>query len=573
MNKKGIPKSRIWLFWFIAVFVIPSLIIVGIEVGLRAFNYGYNTDFAIRSSNLSRDFFHENESFTWPYFSPALARTTRPFAIPAGKKPSGTYRIFVLGGSAAAGYPVHYMSFARILEQMLRDKFPQVTFEVINSATVAINSHVVLEIAKDLSKFEGDLFIVYLGNNEVVGPYGAGTVLVPFQKNQSLIRLAIILNSTRLGQLMRNLASYINLGRHEFPEEWKGMELFVNNQVEADDVRMKYVYKFFEKNLKDIIDVSRSNGAKVVVSNVVTNLKDIGPFGSLHGKNVNDDWKVFFREGVRYQEDGSYAGAIENYERAAKIDPYHADLHFRLGRCYYAMGKYDDAKREFIKARDLDTLRFRADTTINNSIKKVAQDNADDDVYFVNAVKVFEENSPGKIPGREFLYEHVHLRFEGNYLLAREIFERIKPELPEWVREKEIIERQVLSLNDAKIRLAYTGYNRYVIAHEVRKIIGLPPFTQVSNHQELVDESSERMEKLKVHKYRGELWKAARQHLEALKSNPDDKWIHFNLGMIFLYLKEYEKAADSFMVAVRQMPEYKPANSLLKSALAKKGFP
>ncbi len=573
MNKKVIPKSRILLYWFIAVFIIPCVVIGGIELGLRAFNYGYHTDFTVRSTKMGRDVFRENESFNWPYFSPALARTTRPFTIPAGKKPPGTYRIFVLGGSAAAGYPVHYLSFARILEQMFRDKFPQVTFEVINSATVAINSHVVLEIAKDLSRFEGDLFIVYMGNNEVVGPYGAGTVLVPFQKHQSLIRLAIFLNSTRLGQLVRNLASYINLGRHEFPEEWKGMELFVNNQVKADDARMKYVYKFFQNNLEDIIDVSRSNGAKVVVSSVVTNLKDLAPFGSLHGEDVNDDWKVFFREGVRYQEDGGYAGAIENYERAEKIDPYHADLHFRLGRCYYAIGKYDDAKREFIKARDLDTLRFRADTTINNIIKKVAQDNADEGVYFVDAVKVFEENSPGKIPGREFLYEHVHLSFNGNYLLAREIFERVKPELPEWVREKEVTERQVLSLNDAKIRLAYTGYNRYVIAHEVRKIIGLPPFTQISNHQELVDESSERMEKLKVHKYRGELRKAARQHLEALKSNPDDKWIHFNLGVIYLYLKEFEKAADSFKVAVREMPEYKPAEGLLKNALGEKGFP
>ena len=46
-------------------------------------------------------------------------------------------------------------------------------FEVVNTAVTAINSHVVREIASDLEEIESDLWIVYMGNNEVYGPFGA----------------------------------------------------------------------------------------------------------------------------------------------------------------------------------------------------------------------------------------------------------------------------------------------------------------------------------------------------------------------------------------------------------------
>jgi tetratricopeptide (TPR) repeat protein len=573
MNSKAASKRRLWLFWFIAVIIIPSLVIVCIETGLRVFNYGYDTDITVRSSQMGQDAYRANRHFTWPYFSPELARPIMPFAIPAGKKPPDTYRIFVLGASAAEGYPAHYVSFSRILEQMLIHRFPGVKFEVINAAITAINSHVVLEIAKDLSEFEGDLFIVYLGNNEVVGPYGPGTVLAPFQQNLSLIRFSSFLNSTRMGQLMKNVVSAITGSRHEFPREWKGMELFTQNQIRADDPRMNHVYRHFQRNLEDIINVARKGEAKVVVSTVGSNLKDLGPFGSPNGEDLNTDWKMFFQEGVRHQEAGNCAAAVRNYVRAEKIDPHHADLHFRLGSCYYSSGRYDLAKEEFVKARDLDTLRFRADTGINEVIRNVVRDKADHDVLLLDAVKVFDEQSPGSIAGKELFYEHVHLRFEGNYLLAQAIFEKIRPELPAWVKKEEVAEREDLSLDDAMMLLAYTGYNRISTISNVLKVITHAPFTNVSNHQELVDEISRENEKLRsLYQSTEGLRMAVAQHKNALKYNPDDKWIHYYLGIIYVYLGEHEKAADSFRMAVMQMPDHAMANNMLKSALKKQGY-
>jgi hypothetical protein len=59
---------------------------------------------------------------------------------------------------------------------LLRERFPGQRFEVVNVAVTAINSHVILPIARECAQHQGDLWIVYMGNNEMVGPFGAATV-------------------------------------------------------------------------------------------------------------------------------------------------------------------------------------------------------------------------------------------------------------------------------------------------------------------------------------------------------------------------------------------------------------
>ena len=61
-------------------------------------------------------------------------------------------------------------------------------FEVIQAAMTAINSYVLLPIARNCAALQPDLFIVYAGNNEVVGPFGAGTVFNRSMGSLGLIR-------------------------------------------------------------------------------------------------------------------------------------------------------------------------------------------------------------------------------------------------------------------------------------------------------------------------------------------------------------------------------------------------
>src|SRR5204862_6531777 len=131
--------------------------------------YGHSTGFLIRHSNgkgwTVNDRFHKRFYPTWG------AGNSRPFFVPDAKA-SNTIRIFVLGESAALGTPNPAFGFARILGVMLRAEYPDRHFEILNAAMRGINSHVILPIAKDCARREPDLFIVYMGNNELVGLHG-----------------------------------------------------------------------------------------------------------------------------------------------------------------------------------------------------------------------------------------------------------------------------------------------------------------------------------------------------------------------------------------------------------------
>ncbi|MGB8368108.1 MAG: hypothetical protein WCF71_02315 [Verrucomicrobiia bacterium] len=78
-----------------------------------------------------------------------------------------------MGESAARGEPEPPYAASRYLETLLNERFPNTHFEVINLGITAINSHVILPIARDCAHADGDLWIIYMGNNEMVGPFGA----------------------------------------------------------------------------------------------------------------------------------------------------------------------------------------------------------------------------------------------------------------------------------------------------------------------------------------------------------------------------------------------------------------
>lgn len=82
----------------------------------------------------------------------------------------------MLGSSAAYGDPEPAYGFCRQLEVLLNEHAAGTSFEVVNAAVTAMNSHVARRITKDRAVHEPDLFIVFMGNNEVIGPYGPPTL-------------------------------------------------------------------------------------------------------------------------------------------------------------------------------------------------------------------------------------------------------------------------------------------------------------------------------------------------------------------------------------------------------------
>jgi tetratricopeptide (TPR) repeat protein len=400
-----------------------------------------------------------------------MIKTPQVYAIPALKE-KNAYRIFVLGESAAMGDPDPAYGFSRYLEVMLRERYPAMNFEVVNTGSVAINSHVLLPIAKGLAEQQPDLFILYSGNNEVVGPYGPGTALTSSGMSLPVIRSSIFFHSTRTGQLLTKLGTQ--------KREWGGMEMFLDKQLPADSQLMKQVYGNFESNLRDTIAAARRSGARVIVSTVATNLKDCAPFASLHREGLTPDqlhsWNELVQHGGELEASRSYAEALQKYVAASKIDNHYAELEFRIARTLRGQGDFAGAREHFMRARDLDTLRFRADSQINDINRSSA---AASGAELVDADKLFAQASPDGIAGSELVYEHVHMTPEGNYLLARALFLQIASRLTPPMQASD-----VPSQEQSEQLLAFTPHDRTRLAREMLGRLQRPPFTTQLNHSE-----------------------------------------------------------------------------------------
>jgi tetratricopeptide (TPR) repeat protein len=542
--------------------VVPVVALLCLEAALRLFNYGYPSQFTVPCTVGGKRAFCDNDRFTWQFFPAGAFRLPPTFAIPAEKGPT-TFRIFVIGESAAQGDPEPAYGFARYLEVMLRERFPAGNFEIINTAITAINSHVLLPAVRDLAKQNGDLFLLYMGNNEVVGPFGPENPLSAHGASLRIIRLGIFLRSTRLWQLLDGAIE--SAWKDDAPNGWRGMEMFLDHQVPADAPALAQVYENFRSNLRDIVAVARGSGARVLVSTVAVNLRDSAPFASLHRTDLAPEelkaWEERVREGAAFELASRQGQALERYLSAAAIDDRHAELQYRIGRAYFTLGEFAAAARRFEAARDLDVLRFRIDSQTNDIIRSVA-DTAGPGVELLDAEKLFAELSPSGVPGRELFYDHVHMNPHGSYSLARALFPSVVALLPEGVR-RSAATVEPPSEEEAEQLLALTAHDERRVARTVIAWLSQPPFTGRLDNDEQVQALRRDAEGSEDPEGTAEAYRLA------IARAPDDRWLHFNYG---LFLEPNQPAAAyEYRKALDVLPGDYAARDKLATALVRSG--
>lgn len=551
-SRPKLSRRRQWLFRLVAVVLSPLLFFTLLEIGLRLGGYGYATSFFIGPEPDGT--YTTNHQYGWRFFPHSVARYPNPCFISA--KPAGAVRIFVLGGSAAQGIPDPSFSFGRILELMLRERYPGVRFEIVNAAMTAINSHVTRDIARYCTAYQPDLFVVYMGNNEVVGPYGPGTVFQRWSPSLPFIRAGIWVKSMRTGQLMSDVLGSLR-SKKDSLATWQGMEMFLGNQVSADDPRLAAVYDNYRQNLIDICDIAQGVGAAVVLSTVAVNLKNCPPLASLHRSDLSNEdlteWKALYRDGIELESAGQWEEAMWKYEAAERIDGRYAELLFRMGRCLEALGRMPEARDRFLSARDLDALRFRADTRINAIIREVAEQKVAE-VHLADAEKSLAKSplaSDGKFGG-DLFYEHVHLTFDGNYLLARTVMEEVAGALAQLAPHKQ---GPVLSRQQCREMLTMTPWDEYQMARQMAEMTARPPFTNQLDHALRQASAQERVEELERQETTPEaLASACRAYEGALKKTPDDIQLHYRFAKLAMKSNRPETAVTHLQAVLKKLP-------------------
>lgn len=458
--KKGATKSVLRAAGIAAAFLLLT------EIALHLAGAGFTPRFFLRGEDR---YLHANRHFGRLFFPERLVREGVAVRL-ADPKPAGTFRIFVLGESAAMGFPSPRFGFPRVLEVMLREALPGKNIDVVNVAMAGINSHAVRRIAKECAALEPDAFVIYMGNNEVVGPFGPGTVFGGKTTSLAQARMAMALRTTKTGQLLDVWMDKLG-GRDE--AKWGGMSMFTNQRVPQNHPAMPAVYENFRRNLQDILKSTVDK--PTVLCTVAVKLEDFPPLAGEEARSVYAQ-----AEDAKKRGDAARAGAL------------------------------------FAQARDLDELRFRADSEVNRIIR---EQKPHANVTLVDAEEIFAAQSMPD--GRGFFWEHVHLDFPGNYLLARPVADALLPSLKEFFGTEPFPWAQPDTIAR---KLGYTPAEELVAATDIAKMMTSQPFTGQPGNTERWQQLAARARTLEETRKSTD-WAALEVELrEEVAKHPEDPW-------------------------------------------------
>ncbi|MBN2423497.1 MAG: tetratricopeptide repeat protein [Calditrichaceae bacterium] len=383
------------IFFLITIF-IPVLFFVFLEIGLRLFDYGGDHALFIDGpEKLASKYWRINPNAAGRFF---FMQSTIPSPVRdlfLKKKPANGYRIFILGGSTAAGFPYNNnLTFSRILEKRLQDTYPQFHFEVVNTAMSAINTYALLDFLDEVFEHSPDLILIYAGHNEYYGAMGVGS-LESLGNSRNLVKMYLKLRRIKTVLLLRSLIGNIKKAIHSAVHDGSGidpsqslMARIVGEQtIPLNSAMYQSGCNQFRENFKEIIERIQERNIPLLVGDLVCNLRDQVPFISVKndkGESADDAFKTAWQL-VKQQ-------------------------------------KTEEARKMYVLAKDMDALRFRAPSEFNRIIKALSIDYKFP-VAPVNAF--FEANSPDSIIGHNLILEHLHPNISGYFLMTKAFYTAI----------------------------------------------------------------------------------------------------------------------------------------------------
>jgi hypothetical protein len=391
LNHKTTRSRKKQLLFKAIAAILPIMLLLLFETALRLIGYGFDLSLFVEDEK-DKSCWVMNQHASLRYFTDKENATIGAFESFKKRKSADTYRIFVLGESTTIGYPyMHNASFHQWLSYRLMHTFPNRNFEIINLSLTAVNSYTVLGFAKEVINFEPDAVLIYCGQNEYYGTLGAGSTS-RLGTNRTVVQTMIYLRNFRLVQLLSNgivLVKKALRGKETDTRETLMKRMAAKQEIPFNSPTYQRGISQFQTNMEKVCEVFSINQIPAFISNLVSNEKDMKPF-------ISSEHYSAFSANHQFEQ---AKGALEN-------------------------GEYAKAKQHFIQAKDFDLLRFRAPEAINQIIESLPAKYPS--VFMVDTRKIFEENSPHGIIGKETILEHVHPTIFGYGLMSEAFYRAMK---------------------------------------------------------------------------------------------------------------------------------------------------
>lgn len=386
-NQPAAPRKIVFV---LLLLIFPFIFFLLLELTLRVIGSGDDLSLFKKSDNYT-GYYEVNRLVGKRYFTklPATATNNDIFLI---EKPDSCYRVFILGGSSAQGFPYQSgVSFGRVLNYRLQDAFPNKLIEVVNLAMVATNSYTQADFINEILKKKPDAILIYGGHNEYYGALGVGSVEnggnVRWMKRINL-KLMHLRTYQMLQKIIAKSFKTFSGDLTDNPTATLMQHIVKEKAIEYGSEMYEAGIKQYLDNTEEIIVKAQKKHVQVLIGELVSNLRDIKPFKSMESEN--------------------YPSADSIYHLAQKFD---------------SIGNYKQANEYYQQAKDLDGIRFRAPESINDAVHKLGEKF---NVPVVPVKAAFEASSPNGIIGNQLMLEHLHPNVDGYFLLADAYFNSMK---------------------------------------------------------------------------------------------------------------------------------------------------
>lgn len=547
--KVSLPLRKRLLFGGILL-ASPLFLLLACEGVLRLFGFGgYDPVFRKAGDVASGSLFITDQAGAISYF---FANRSRPgyndqyqFVQP---KPTNTFRIFIVGESAAKGYPEpRNLASSAFLQKMLSDAWPDRTVEVINLGTTAVASFPVLGMMTEALEFEPDLVIVHTGHNEFFGAYGVCSIS---RGGTSIARL----KATRF---IRSLALVQALSRWTSSQDaLKGktlMEIMAAESYTApDDPIRQAAANNLGANIEAMVRRCRQRNVPVLVCTMPSNERDLHPVGEDRPGAQSSETQKRCNELITLAEAvlaTNSPAALTNLAEALSLNPQNARAHFLNGQAFYSLARTNDARREFSTARDLDSMPWRATGLQQAAIRAATAKNGG---TLCDMETAFREHSPGGCIGWELMDDHVHPTLRGQALMA----ESMVATLRQMTGASSVSDAQfarIKSWESYAEALGDNPFDRYAIDHQMRVLFSVS-FMQERNAAAYV-RFSERAGAFEATLSPG-LKNVAREWQSEVPHAGGKRPITGMMAREFMREKRYEEALKLYEIAQLSVPEY-----------------
>ncbi len=381
-------------------------------------------------------------------------------------------RVAFMGGSSVQGWPYREegVVFAEQVGRSLRERHPELEFDIINAGVGTYSSFQLVDVADQLEQFNPDIVVLYAGHNDQGYYFFHRTFLDTLAPRSSLEHFFNRFNFFQGARMLRDdlleKAKPEHLGNSDgvafIPQDENIRDIGTERYISFVKIQQQYLPQIFYRNLKEVVERLHDHDTAVLLASPASNLRDFPPVFSMHFDTLSsrqakrfdtllseadEMMRQAFVDSRRMpsiegngeslkastpwgpippseapalgseQARDSCAPVLSLLAQAENISDSYAKLHFLKGTCLIHSDPRA-AHLSFVRARDLSPAMApfqRASSELSEVVAQVAKDTG---VPVIDSQGVIAAASSLGIPEGRFFTDNIHFSADGHRELA-----------------------------------------------------------------------------------------------------------------------------------------------------------